>query len=175
MGNLLFSPSGRISTAAFMRGAYILIAVGAVIALSSIVSTTLGTLLGIVSLVTYYCWVVLFVKRYHEGGQSGWMSLVPISIYIVLGLIMLFFVFGGSFLDAIRAGLEAAETGASQAEQSEVIEEAMMAGMGGTGLYLKSAISGALLSFVIAFAFNKVIPVDPGDNQYGPSGNAYTV
>ena len=70
MGNLLFSPSGRISPADFMRGATILIVVGLVLGLLPILMPALA-MLSIIFLVMLWCWIVLWVKRYHDGGKSG--------------------------------------------------------------------------------------------------------
>ena len=39
---------------------------------------SLAALAGIVSFALIYPWIVIWIKRYHDGGKSGWMSLLPI-------------------------------------------------------------------------------------------------
>ena len=181
MGNLLFSPSGRISRAEFMKGAYVLIALGAIISLSALVSPTLSGILNIVGIVLLYCWIVLFIKRYHEAGKSGWMVFIPIIAYIVLAVL------ASMILLPVLLGIMAPEAATLQAEMEAAAEAAAESGdlgavfgaalEGGQELARATAVPntilGVLVGLAIAFLFNKIIPVDPGPNQYGPKGGDY--
>ena len=73
MGNLLFSPQGRISSADFMRGGYILVLAAIALGLLHLVNTAIALVLGFLNILLMYAWAVLWIKRLHEGGKSGWM------------------------------------------------------------------------------------------------------
>ena len=160
MGNLLFSPSGRIGPGEFMKGAIILIVVAVILSIPSLIGLPAGlvTALSLLSLVTLWCWVVLWVKRYHDGGKSGWTCLLPIIVYIILALVVYGALMGGSFMEIINA----TSNGASEAE----IEELTAAMTAKTGVPV--LIASTVMSFAISFLFNKMIKQDMHDNQFGP-------
>ena len=170
MLNLLFSPSGRISSSEFMTGAYVLIAAAFIIALLPLISYALAAPFGFLGLVMIYCWVVLWVKRYHDGGKSGWTCLLPIVVFLVLSLIagMVVSMMGLSGIDP-----------AMESQMNEAAESGDLSGMfsmlmGATGDIAKktaipNAISGAVVSLIVVFIFNGMIKGDPGENQFGPA------
>lgn len=163
MGNLLFSPSGRIGPGQFMSGATILVVIGLLIALLPVFVPAL-VMLNIIGLVLIWCWVVIWVKRYHDGGKSGWMCLIPIVIYLVLGGIL------GAVLAGMFVDVEAAERMASATEAGDIGALMKFAGSGGmttTGGII-AAVATAALSYVIALVFNNMIKHDAHDNQFGP-------
>jgi uncharacterized membrane protein YhaH (DUF805 family) len=162
MGNLLFSPSGRIGPGQFMKGATILVIVGFILAALPAISPAL-TMVGIIGIVTYWCWIVLWVKRYHDGGKSGWMCLIPIILYMIIGTI-LSVVLAGMFVD-VEAMQEMAE--ASEAGDFGALMGMMGAGVTKTGTLIMAA-AAAVVSYLIAFLFNKMIKHDAHDNQFGP-------
>jgi len=163
MGNLLFSPSGRIGPNEFMKGAIILIIVAIVIAIPNLLGMpdVVVNILSILSFVTLWCWVVLWVKRYHDGGKSGWTCLLPIMIYLVIFLIIMAVLLGSGFMEVF----EATTNGASEDELAEM-ERALT-----QKTALPIMIASSVLSFAIAFLFNKTIKQDMHDNQYGPHGS----
>lgn len=163
MGNLLFSPSGRIGPGQFMSGVTVLIVISLILALLPIFVPAL-TVLGIVGLVLIWCWIVLWIKRYHDAGKSGWMCLLPIIVLIILSAIMSS-VLAGMFVDtaAAEAMAEAAEAG----DFSGLMKMAGTGGMTTTGAII-SAVASAVLSYVVAMVFNGMIKHDAHDNQYGP-------
>ncbi len=164
MGNLLFSPSGRITPAEFMKGATLLIIIGLVLALIPAFIPALG-MLAILGLVMIWCWIVLWIKRYHDGGKSGWMSFIPIIAYLVIGMIVGLIV-ASMFKDpayaaAIEAATESGDFGA------------MMKSMQGGGLTkmgtIINGLAAAAVAYVIAMVFNNMIKRDDHDNQFGPA------
>lgn len=163
MGNLLFSPSGRIGPGQFMSGVTILIIIGLLLAILPIFIPAMAAL-GIIGLVMLWCWIVLWVKRYHDGGKAGWMCLIPIIVYIVL-VSILGTVLSGMFvdLDAASAMTEAAEA----ADFGALMKFMGTGGMTTTGALI-SAFASAALSYVIAMVFNNMIKHDAHDNQFGP-------
>ena len=111
-----------------------------------------------------WCWVVLWVKRYHDGGKSGWMCLIPIIIYIIISGIVST-VLAGMFVDteAIAAIADAQE----QADLGALMSMMGKGGMTTTGLIV-TALAGAAVSYIIAMVFNNMIKHDAHDNQFGP-------
>ena len=163
MGNLLFSPSGRIGPGQFMSGVKILVIIAVVLAILPAFVPAL-VMLNILGLVMLWCWVVLWVKRYHDGGKSGWMCLIPIIIYIILSLIVST-ILAGMLVDteAIAAITEAQE----QADLGALMSMMGKGGMTTTGLIV-TALAGAAVSYIIAMVFNNMIKHDAHDNQFGP-------
>ncbi len=164
MGELLFSPNGRIGPEAFMRGAWVLIIAAFVIALLPIISPILA-IVSIVQLVFIWCWIALWVKRYHDSGQSGWMCLVPIVTYVVLSwlvsaVMMIFLVSSSGIIEALE--------NADETSNSEDVFGTLMTGGQGAPFIFGSALAAAALSFAVAFVFNKIIRSDPAPNMYGP-------
>ena len=82
MGQLFFSPQGRISSAEFMRGGFILVLIAIGLGLVMLVNPVVGKILAIADIVLMYAWAVLWIKRLHEGGKSGWMFFLYILLYI---------------------------------------------------------------------------------------------
>jgi len=166
MGNLLFSPSGRIGPADFMKGAYVLIAISFIMGLLPLISFGLSMLSIPVSLVMLYCWVALFIKRFHDGGKTGWMVFLPILAIFILGYFLNQFVSNMVAGDVMAQAQKAAEEAAAAGD----ISGAMQAGMAAAKkTAIPTAIAGAILSFIVAFGFNKWIKHDDHDNQYGPA------
>ena len=163
MGNLLFSPSGRIGPGQFMSGAKLLIIIGLVLGILPVFVPALG-ILGIISLVLFWCWIVIWVKRYHDGGKSGWMCLIPIIVWVVIAAIVSA-VLPGMFkdpgaADALAAATEAGDLGA-------IFKASMGGGMTKTGQLVNNVV-GAIVSFGVAMVFNNMIAHDGHDNQFGP-------
>ena len=84
MGNLLFSPNGRIGPDEFVKGIMILALISAVITIIPMFSYSLGTMLGLVSIVLLFPLFCLLIKRSHDAGKSGWMSIVWFIIYLII-------------------------------------------------------------------------------------------
>jgi len=169
MGNLLFSPSGRINSSDFMRGVMVLVAIGLVLGLLPILSPALS-ILGIVGIVLIWCWIVLWIKRYHDSGKSGWMCLIPIIVYAIVGGIAGYLV-SQSFVDAdaVAAATEAAEAAAESGDIAGAFKAGLSGGSGltKTGVIVNGLVSAAV-SYGIAFLFNGMIKGDQHDNQFGP-------
>ena len=170
MGNLLFSPTGRINPSEFMRGALILIIVGFVLNALPAISFTLGSTLSLLGLVLIWCWIVLFVKRYHDGGKTGWMSIIPIVVFLVLS-----FIVSGIVSNVFAGDLNAEITQLTQEALSSGDSSNFLAATLGMGseiakkTAIPTAIAGAVISYGIAFIFNGMIKHDPQDNTYGPA------
>jgi len=173
MGSLLFSPSGRIGPSQFMKGYMIVILISLVIGLLPAVMPALAVVAIPISLALLWMTIVLWVKRYHDCGKTGWMCLIPIVVGIIASVI-LSAVLTPMFVDA-DAAAAAAEAAAEAAEAGDV-GGAFSAAMGASGLSTVGTIilsvAGAVLSYVIALVFNNMIKHDAHDNQYGPEAGS---
>lgn len=170
MGNLLFSPSGRINSGEFMKGAYALIAISFVLGILPLINYKIGSILSIVGIVLIWCWIVLFIKRLHDGGKSGWMCLLPILAFIVLSMIMSTVITSMFAGDMQAAMTEATEAAAESGDFGAIMSASMEMAEGiAKKTALPSAIGGAVVSFIIAYVTNMLIKRDDHDNQFGPA------
>lgn len=161
MGNLLFSPNGRISAAQFQKGALILIVLGFLIAVSPLINFQLSMILGIVGLVFIWCWIVLWIKRYRDGGKSGWMCLIPIVIFLVLSFIANQVVSSMSMTPEMQQ--EMIEAMSSNGDDPGSMFKSLMGASAEMAkkTALPAAIAGAVISALIAFGFNAMIKHQP--------------
>ena len=171
MGNLLFSPNGRIGPQAFFKGMMILAVISAVITLSGLVSFQLSQILGFVSLLLIIPFFFLLIKRSHDAGKSGWMSIVWFILWIIIFVIL------GMLVNAIMPS-------AAQAELETALEAAMTEG-GGFGdimaltkemgpaiarqTAIPSALAGLVGTAIAAYLINMLNKHDDHENQYGPA------
>ncbi len=169
MGNLLFSPEGRISSAEFYRGGFILILIMTALSMVNLVSPEIGKVTGLLAYLLLYPWVVIWIKRLHEGSKSGWMFLVYLLLYLILGtigiLIVMIYFGDGNFMEMMMESIEG--------DLSEAELEAQMQGWA-QSITLPAAISGILTSLATMFIGDKTIPIDENDNQYGPGADYST-
>ena len=165
MGNLLFSPSGRIGPDAYFKGMLVLAVVSAVISLLPMISIGLamvGSILGLVLLIPF---IFLGIKRSHDAGKSGWMVLAHILLYfgVAFALSMIFNLIGFGTPEVDEAAMNAA------AEAGDLGAVMDVAGQAARAAAIPSAISGFLATLASAFLINMLNPSDPGANQYGPA------
>jgi uncharacterized membrane protein YhaH (DUF805 family) len=170
MGILLFSPTGRIGPGEFMKGMTVLAVIGAVISLTGLFSFQISQILGYASVLMLVPLFFLLIKRSHDAGRSGWMSLVWFILWIVIFLI-------------VSAIMGAVMPSGAEAELKEAVEGAMLDGAGfkdimelgkdmGPAVAKEAAIPGAISGLVgtgiAAFLINLFNKSDDHDNQYGP-------
>lgn len=170
MGNLLFSPNGRIGPDEFMRGLFIIAAISAVISIVPLINFALGSMLSLVAIVLLYPLFCLLIKRSHDGGKSGWMSIVWFLIFVVVQMILghvVTMLFGGDITAEMETATQAAaESGDPMAVFNVITEYAPQ-------LARKTAIPSAIAGFVSTMAsgyiVNMIVKKEPTDNQYGPA------
>jgi len=171
MGNLLFSPSGRIGPQEFFKGMMILAVIGAIISLTGLVSFQLSQILGFVSFLLLVPLFFLLIKRSHDAGRSGWMSIVWFILWIVI------FIVASMLMGKVMPS-------AAEAEMKAAMESAMLEG-GGLGdvmaltkemgpalakqAAIPSAIAGLVGTAVGAFLINMLNKSDDHENQFGPA------
>ncbi len=104
---------------------------------------------------------MLWIKRFHDAGKSGWMCLVPIAIYFVLALVTAGALYA-VFMNKIA--VMAAEVSAVGGAQDMYFMQEFIKKLAIPYAAYNMAISGA-----VAYGGNRVIKHDGGQNQYGPA------
>lgn len=173
MANLLFSPSGRIGPSAFLKGMGILAAIGAVITVIPMFSYQLGGILSLVSLVLLVPLFMLLIKRLHDSGKSGWLSILFLILIVIIATVLQSVassMFGGSAMAEMKAASE--EIATSGAGFSEImVATAELAETYGPAIAKSTAIPSAIAGFVGtmagAFVVNLILKQDAHENQYG--------
>lgn len=173
MANLLFSPSGRIGPSAFLKGVGILAAIGAVITVIPMFSYQLGGILSLVSLVLLVPLFMLLIKRLHDSGKSGWLSILFLILIVIIATVLQSVassMFGGSAMAEMKAATE--ELATSGAGFSEImVATGELAETYGPAIAKSTAIPSAISGFVGtmlgAFLVNLILKQDAHENQYG--------
>lgn len=159
----LFVPKGAVTKSGFMVAALVLIALGAVSDGLGVFVPMLGPFLFFLGLVITYCWVALWIKRFHAAGTSGWWTVLVVLGWIVIESVVAFSILMGAGLDLET--LASGDNAAIQAVMTEVVQDAAV----------PSLIGSVLVSLVVALGLNAVLPAgreanrDGGDDQSPPS------
>lgn len=92
---ILIGSAGKLGPMEFAQGLVAIVAVTLVFNLLSlfpVIGGLFGLLSLLVGLVLAYSWVCVFSKRFHDAGQSGWMTVaaivVALVLFIIVGLIL---------------------------------------------------------------------------------------
>lgn len=155
MFQLLFNPSGYIDSQEFRKGAVLLLALNFFMWAGWYGGPLLGSLLGMVSVITIYCWACLFIKRLADGEKSG-LWFIPIFIAFFMLAYFLFAIFVGLLAPEVATlSDEMRQLDPFDTSNQQAVTEA-------TGrLYKSIAIPGAIAFFLagsmIAFSVNSRI------------------
>ncbi|MBL4537532.1 MAG: DUF805 domain-containing protein [Oceanicaulis sp.] len=104
--SVLFAPNGRINPSQFQTGALVLLGIGFVLALVPLTGN--GALIGVqtlVGLAMIYPWVVLWRKRLHDSGKSGWFLLLILLVWFIISMIasqIITMMFAGDMMQAME-------------------------------------------------------------------------
>lgn len=173
MSNLLFSPSGRIGPAAFLKGIGILAVIGAVITALPAISFELGSTLSLASIILLVPMFFLVIKRLHDAGKSGWLSILFIILIGIIAFVLQSVaqnMTGGDAMAELKAATdELAKSGGSLNEIMSA--SAQLAAEYGPTIAKKTAIPSAIAGFIgtmlSAFLINLILKQDGHENQYG--------
>ncbi|MBC6403188.1 MAG: hypothetical protein GDA39_09325 [Hyphomonadaceae bacterium] len=105
------------------------------------------------SFLIYWCWVVLWVKRYHDGGKSRWRCLVPVGVLIISRFI---------FFSIIGFVMTVTSYFFGYTEFLQGIPEVFLLLVAVFGLNLA-------IPYLVASSFNRTIRHDPNDSRFGPA------
>lgn len=156
---VFLNPNGRLGPADFQKSALILIGISFVLSILPAISLAFS-FLGIIGLLLIYPWVCLWSKRLHDAGQSGWMTLVVVLVWIVVGWIT------GSIVGMMFAGDVAASMSGADPQDFGSMMSAITQASRAT--IIPSAIVNAGVAVGFVYVANMILKSDPGDNQYGP-------
>lgn len=157
--SVLFAPNGRINPGQFQTGALVLLGIGFVLALLPLTGN--AGLMGVqtlIGLIMIYPWVVLWRKRLHDNGKTGWFLALILIVWFILLMI------GGQIVTLLFAGdmTQAMQEVGGFAEmmqaQAQIAQE----------LALPSAISSLIVGVIVVFGANALLKSDPETNKYGP-------
>src|SRR3954468_15564352 len=147
----IFNPFGRIGPTAFRNNALILLAIGACLSLLPWVRPDMA-LLSFASMLLFYPWLVIWVKRFHDAGKSGKFFLVVLVLWLIAG-------FAGNRFIVSRFVV-------APPIDPQFVIASMKAQM------QANALPGTIVSVIISLAFalviNEELKSDPAENAYGP-------
>ncbi len=173
MSNLFFSPSGRIGPSAFLKGIGIIAAISAVVTIIPMFSYSLGSMLALASIVLIIPMFMMVIKRLHDAGKSGWLSILFILLIGIIGGVLQMMaqkMTGGSAMAELQAATE--ELATSGASFGDIMAETtrMTAELGpniAKATAIPSAIAGLVGTMAGAFLTNLILKQDDHENQYG--------
>lgn len=89
---ILIGSSGKLGPMDFAQGLAAIVAASLVLSLLSLfpgMGMLVALLNFIVGLALAYAWVCIFSKRFHDAGQSGWMTVAAIVVAILISIIVI--------------------------------------------------------------------------------------
>lgn len=147
---MVFNPFGRIGPVAFRNTALILIALGAVFSLLPLVGMAM---LSFASLLLFYPWMVIWIRRFHDAGKSGKWFMAVFVVWLVVGVVVNRFIVA-RFLPA-PPPVDPKFIWASVTAQMEANA-------------LPNMIVGVLIALAFVLVINEELKSDPAENAYGP-------
>ncbi len=156
-----FNPQGRMTKGQFQMAVLVLLVLGFINSLSPLISAPMaamavGSLSVLVALVLCWMWIAIWVKRLHQGGVTGWMTILIVMGWGLIYLIMttsVQLVADPSAMDP-ASSTSFAEIMAASAESARKIA-------------IPVAIADTILTAVFALGLNAVLPSHTEENQYG--------
>ncbi len=161
MGNLLFSPNGRIARNRFWQGMVILTVASVLVAAGAVMLGTFVSLLGYALIYPYIC---VYGKRLHDAGLTAWWV-----IGVWLGTVVFNFILS-LFLTPFFMGEEEL---AIQEEMSERMMSGDFAGfLEGAEILAAELLPLTLfltvLTNLVAAIVVGLLPSEPRENKHGP-------
>lgn len=160
---LFFSPNGRIDQPAYWRAVLVL---GGISVLLWLLSAYVNAFFFMLGIFFWWPWIAVHVKRFHDAGKTGW-----ITVAMIVAAIVLYYVFAAVFGMVFGSDLETMQeidrqmTEAQERQDVEAMLEAldmMMAEIMPVMIFVIVALTAALGGIMSLFK------TDPNDNQYGP-------
>jgi uncharacterized membrane protein YhaH (DUF805 family) len=166
--DLYLSPNGRIDQSTYWRGVITLFVISAAL---SVVSAYVSPFLSIVGLVIIWPWIVLHVKRFHDGDQTGWITIGMVVLAMVLSMVLGFILpslFGVDMaamqeqmtrdMEDLAAGNDPGAMLAATMDATKKMTQAQL---------LPNILSTAIVTGAIGFVMS-LFKSTPGTNKFGP-------
>lgn len=160
---LFFNPQGRISKARFQMGALVLIGLAFVLSLVPLLLSGPALLpviavLSLIEIVMIYCWVALWVKRLHQAGQTGWLTVLIGFGWVLISSVV-------EMLVTLSVNPDLLTMSAESANMMEAIRQSLDAAR---EIALPLAVASAVTGLIVVFALNALLPSQSGENKFGP-------
>lgn len=166
---LYLSPNGRIDQPTYWRAVLILFGISALI---NVISAFASPFLGLIGLVVIWPWIAVHVKRFHDSGKTGWLTLAIIILAFIVSLI----------IGMILPGLFGVDQAALQAEMQREMEQAAASGNPAAAMsvamdssqelarkmLIPGILQGLIMTGIIGAVMGAINKTDPHDNKYGP-------
>lgn len=149
---VILNPFGRIGPATFRNTALVLIAIGACFSLSPVINPGLAAL-SFANLLLIYPSIVIWVKRFHDAGKSGWWYLAVFVAQLVIGVVVNRFIIA-RFLPP------------PPPVDPRFLWASMVAQMQASALPATAA--SVVIGLIFVFVVNEELKSDPAENAYGP-------
>jgi uncharacterized membrane protein YhaH (DUF805 family) len=165
---LFLTPNGRIDQPTYWRAVWILFAISSAL---SAVSAFVSPFLGMLGLIFIWPWIAVHVKRFHDSGKTGWLTVAMVVLAIVVSFVANAALLGAFGLNSIEAQMEMQRQieDAASADPSTAITAAMEATKQmAQAQLLPSILSTALVTAIVGFVMGLINKTDPQENQYGP-------
>jgi uncharacterized membrane protein YhaH (DUF805 family) len=163
MMNLLFSPNGRIDQPTYWRAVLILAAISMLL---WVLSAFVNPLIFMLGAIFWWPWIAVHVKRFHDAGKSGWLTLATFAaavvLYYVLGFVLAM-IFGGNAQQNLEIQRQMQE---AQVDQDiDAIFDAFKQLVGSLLVIMILIIAG--LTGILGVIMG-LFKTEPNDNQHGP-------
>jgi len=161
MGNLLFSPNGRIARNRFWQGMVILTVASVLVAAGAVMIGTLVSLFGYLLIYPYIC---VYGKRLHDAGLTAWWVIGvwfgTVVLNFILSLILTPMFMGEEELKIQEEMTERMMTGdfAGMMEGAEILASQL----------LPLTIFLTVVTNLVAALVVGLLPSEPRENKHGP-------
>ncbi|MFN7054191.1 DUF805 domain-containing protein [Hyphomonas sp.] len=165
---LYLNPNGRIDQQTYWQAVLVLFGISAAITL---LSAFVNPFFGLLSFIFAWPWIAVHVKRFHDAGKTGWLTLALVALGMVLSFL----------LGALLPGLFGVNTAELEAELQRDLSRAQAQGdldaiMSATTASLQQVGQAQLIPSIVSTGIMTAIfgtimgmlKTDPNDNQYGP-------
>ncbi|AXE63440.1 hypothetical protein HPO_17711 [Hyphomonas polymorpha PS728] len=165
---LYLSPNGRIDQPTYWRAVIILFGISAVL---NVISAFVSPFLGFVGILFIWPWIAVHVKRFHDAGKTGWLTVAMVLLAIVVSFVLAAFLPGLFGVDqaALQADMERQiEQAAASGNPAAAMSVAMEASKAAAQAQLIPSLVSSLIVTGVVGAVMGLFKTDPNDNQYGP-------
>lgn len=159
LATILFSPNGRIGPGNFWRGYIIILAISLVLQVISVLMgpSPITSLLGILSLVLYWCTIAVFAKRLHDTGATGWWVAAIAAgwtLVMLVGVAIILALFGGEVWSTAMQDESYAQSPQFMLDLQDAI-------------FVPGTALGLVINIALGFIMAN-LKSDPNANAYGP-------
>ena len=165
---LYFSPNGRIAQSTYWQGVIVLLVISVIL---TVLSAYSSPFIGFLSILLIWPWIAVHVKRFHDAGKTGWLTVAMVVLAFIVSLVaglILPPLFGVDMagmqaemqrdMQDMAASNDPAAMMAATMEHSRRIAQASL---------LPNILASVLSVGVVGFVMG-LFKSDPVENQYGP-------